>query len=267
MMEGVAAKPDRTPGRARVRLGQLLFGLLILAIWEGVTRSALVHPLFLGTPSEILAAGQELIAGGDLTRHLGMTLHELSVGFLLAAAWAIPLGYVLALNPWLDRILDPYIMAFYAVPTAALAPLLILMFGIGPWSKISIAASHGGVPILIATVAGVRNADPVLVQAVRSMGATHLQLFRKVILPDSLPSVVTGLRLGAVICLIGVTVGEMLASQGGLGWLIYQSAGTFQIPHFYVGIIILAFLGMLLNNGIRRIEFHFMRWHYERGGR
>ncbi|MDQ7859415.1 MAG: ABC transporter permease [Armatimonadota bacterium] len=239
-------------------------GLLvaILALWELAGRYW-VNPVFLSPPSVV--AGRLVAMRADLLRHTVITLQEVLSGFAIAAAWGILAGYVLGANRTVERVVEPFLAAFYAVPIIAIAPLLILVFGLGTRSKVATAAIYAGLPIVVNVVTGIKNVDGVLVKAVRSLGAGRAQIFLKVTLPASLPYLLAGLRLGFTLALIAVIVSQMLAAYAGLGWLVAYAAGTFRTPDLYVGLVALGVLGMIANEGLRRLEYRLMRWHYERG--
>jgi NitT/TauT family transport system permease protein len=236
--------------------------MAILLLWELAGRYW-VNPLFVSPPSVVT---QRLVAmRADLLRHTVITLREVVTGFAIAAAWGVLAGYVLGLNRTVERVVEPFLAAFYAVPIIAIAPLLILVFGLGTPSKVATAAIYAGLPIVVNVVTGIKNVDAVLIRAVRSLGANRGQIFIKVILPASLPYMLAGLRLGFTLALIAVIVSQMLAAYAGLGWLVAYAAGTFRTPDLYVGLVALGFLGMIANEGLRRLEHRLMRWHYERG--
>jgi len=253
---------QRLPEETSVYLWRAVVLLLLLIAWEVVARSGAVSPHFLSAPSAI--AARAVAMRRDLLRHTAITLQEVVAGFSIAATWGVLGGFLLALNRRVERVFEPFLAAFYAVPIIAMAPLLILMFGLGTPSKVATAAIYSGFPIIVNVVTGVRNVDSVLIKAVRSLGATRRQIFTKVILPASLPYMMAGLRLGFNLALIAVIVSQMLAAYAGLGWLVSYAAGTFRTDDLFVGLVLLGALGMVANELLRRLEHRFMRWHYER---
>ena len=254
------AAAGRQEGRLYLWRAALL--VVILLLWE-LSGRYWVNPLFVSPPS--IVAQRLMAMRVDLLRHTLITLREVLTGFAIAAAWGVLAGYVLGLNRTVERVVEPFLAAFYAVPIIAIAPLLILVFGLGPPSKVATAAIYSGLPVVVNVVAGIKNVDTSLIKAVPSRGASRGQIFAKVILPASLPYMLAGLRLAFTLALIAVIVSQMLASYAGLGWLVAYAAGTFRTPDLYVGLVALGFLGMTANEGLRRLEHRFMRWHYERG--
>lgn len=258
----ILAPPTVVRGRRRtdalVRAGRLVILLGLLGAWEILTRGV-VNPLFLAPPTAIV---ERLVAmRADILKHTAVTLQEVILGFAIAAFWGVVGGFLLALNRTLERIVEPFVTAFYAVPIIAIAPLLILIFGLGSPSKIATAAIYAGFPIIINVIAGVSHVDETLIKAVRSFGATRRQIITKVILPGSMPSVIAGLRLGFIMALIAVIVSQMLAGYAGLGWLVAYAAGTFRTPDLYAGLVLLAAVGIAANGLLRRLEGWLMGWH------
>src|SRR5438105_7211850 len=149
---------------------------------------------------------------------------------------------------WYRRVgfgIDPFVAFFYSTPRIVLVPLLIIRFGIGIWSKIAVVFLGAVFPMIVNTMAGVRNVDGSLVKAAKSFGASDAQLFRTVVLPGSVPFILTGLRLGVGHALTGVVVGELVAAQAGLGLMMATAGATFQTSKVFVGLVIISTAGIL----------------------
>lgn len=248
----------------RKYLSTSVYRLIVLAVilvsWE--VSKYFINPIFVAPPSAIvdtLVKSHVEIAG-----HTVITFSEMLSGYALAITWGVLLGYIFASHKTLEKTLDPFLVAYYTIPIIALAPVFILAFGIRESSKVYLAAIYAGFPILINTIVGVKNIDTTLMLAVKSLGFRGTELFLKLTLPASLPYVVVGLRLGAVFALIAVIVGEFVASQAGLGWLVSYSSGAFQTARMYAGIIVLGIIGISVSELLRRIETYFMKWRYIR---
>jgi NitT/TauT family transport system permease protein len=155
------------------------------------------------------------------------------------------------------------VAGIYATPIVAVSPLFILWFGIGIWSKVAVVISLVVFPVIINTEVGIRSTDRQLIEAVRSFGATPMQIFRKVSLPAATPFILAGIRLGVGRGLIAVVVGELFGSRAGLGFLIIQSAEVFDMPQLFAGIIVLASTGILLTAAFRALEQVLVPWHYQ----
>jgi NitT/TauT family transport system permease protein len=239
----------------------LMFRLGIIAVvfvlWE--MAKFFVPSIFLSPPSQIVITFVE--SWDQYLMHLRVTLTELFVGFLIAFGWGTALGLIIGSISKLEKILEPLIMAFYSVPIIALAPLLILILGIGYISKVAIAGLYAGFPVLINTISGVKSIDPIFIAISRSFNLKRGEYLRKVALPCLAPYFLASLRLCLTFSLIAVIVGEFVASQAGLGWLINFSSFTFATPYMYGGILILAALGYCFNMLARQVEVKFFKWY------
>jgi NitT/TauT family transport system permease protein len=181
-------------------------------------------------------------------------------GFGLSILFGLPLGMLMGWYRRLNQALDPFVTFFYTIPRIALTPLLIIWFGIGINSKIAVVFLGAIFAILINTAAGVRNLDPALIKAARSFGASDAQLFRTIVLPGSVPFILTGFRLGLGHALTGVVVGELIAAQAGVGLMIATAGATFQTSKVFAGLVIIASAGMILTLTIARLEKRFQSW-------
>lgn len=234
-----------------------------LALWEFIGRVLVKNSLFLATPWQTALALAKLWDTGALQHHVWVSGQEFLIGFAIAVVLGIPIGLVTAASRRTAAVINPWVAGFYATPIIAFAPLLILWFGIDIWSKVAVVVSLVIFPVIINTEAGVRNADRNLVEAVRSFGASQLQIFQKVSLPSALPFILTGLRLGVGRGLIGVVVGELFGARAGLGYLITQSAEVFNMPQLFAGVVVLATAGIVLTAAFQALERRLVPWNYE----
>lgn len=258
---GEAAATARAGGgpHERAVLGALSVAVA-LAAWEVAGRMRLVDPLFISAPSRIVAAGAELFAAGDIWNDLRVSGIEFLAGFVLSVLVGIPLGLVMGWYRRVAYLLDPFVNALYATPRVALLPLVVIWLGIGIWSKIAIVFLGAVFPVLLSTYSGVRTTDARLLRAARSFGADDLQIFRTLILPGSVPFIVTGLRLGIGRALIGVVVGELYAATAGIGFLISVAGNSFQTDKVFVGVLLIAVAGIASMELLTRLERRFDRW-------
>jgi NitT/TauT family transport system permease protein len=256
----------RIPGRkgAWSRRESLLVGLtavvIFLVIWQAVAWRRLVPELFLPGPTDIFAALVGLFNAGTIWRDLWVSGQELIYGYVLAIAFALPLGILMG---WYKRVgyaVDPFVAFFYSTPRIVLVPLLIIWFGIGIYSKIAVVFLGAVFPMIVSTMNGVRNVDGSLVKAARSFGASDMQLFRTVVLPGSVPFILTGLRLGIGHALTGVVVGELVAAQAGIGLMMATAGSTFQTSKVFAGMFIIAGSGIALTLLLQKIEQRFQSW-------
>ena len=167
------------------------------------------------------------------------------MGFFISAALGIPLGLLIGWSKGIRAFMDPIIAATYPIPKISLLPLLLVIFGLGEASKVVTVVIAGFFLVLISTVHGVTHIEPVLVQAAQNYGAKGWQLFAKVILPAALPSIFTGLRLSLGVSLLIIVAAEFVAANRGIGYLIWISWSTLSVGKMYVGLVVIAFLGVL----------------------
>jgi ABC-type nitrate/sulfonate/bicarbonate transport system permease component len=246
--------------RAWLQIGAV--GAFFVA-WELFARTGWVRPLFISSPSRIWDAGVWLAQHG-LWNDILVSTWEFALGMGLAIGIGLALGVLLGWYPSLSAAFDPFVSALYSTPRVAFLPLLILWLGIGLASKVAVVFLGAVFPILVSTMAGVRAVDNDLLTAARSFGASDRQVFETLALPSSVPFLISGLQLGVGRGLVGVVVGEFLASQAGIGHMMNVAAATFQTDKTFVGILILAASGTLISAGLRRLERRFDRWRPQR---
>ncbi len=231
-----------------------------LLLWELVSRFLVANALFLAAPSEIIVAIYNLAVTGQLWHHIGISAIEFALGYVVASVLGIALGLAMASSATIKQALQPWVSGLYATPTIALAPLFILWFGIGIWSKVIVVISLVLFPVTINTEAGLRTTSERLIEMLRSFGATRRQIFVKVSLPSAVPFILAGLKLGIGRGLIGVVVAELFGSRAGLGRLISQSADAFNMPELFAGVVILAFAGIVMTAGFGWLEAKLVPW-------
>lgn len=214
----------------------------------------------MASPSQIVEAGWKLWQAGVLQQHIYVSAAEFVIGYGVSAIVGIPLGLALAVSPRGRAILSPWVDGLYATPIIAIAPLVILWFGIGIASKVFVVFSVVVFPIIINTEAGIKGTPTQLIDAIRCFGATDTQIFRKVMLPAALPYIFAGLRLGIGRGLIGVVVGELFGAREGLGRLISDSAESFNMPNLFVGVMLLAVAGVGFTALFRAYERRIIHW-------
>jgi len=231
-----------------------------LALWEFISRVLVANSLFLAAPSQIAVALFNLARTGQLGHHVGVSAAEFAVGYIIACAIGIALGLAMAASATMKQALQPWVSGLYATPTIALAPLFILWFGIGIWSKVLVVITLVLFPVAINTEAGLRTTSERLIEMLRSFGATRRQIFLKVSLPSAVPFILAGLKLGIGRGLIGVVVAELFGSRAGLGNLISQSADAFNMPDLFAGVVVLAFAGIVMTAGFGWLEQRIVPW-------
>lgn len=231
-----------------------------ILIWELVGR-AIGSSLFLATPSQTWTALAELWRSGELWQHTIVSAQEFFYGYALACVAGVLIGLLMASFPAVSAMVGPWVSGLYATPIIAIAPLVILWFGIGIWSKIVVVISVVIFPVIINTEAGVRATDRNLIEAARAFGASRVQIFAKVSLPSALPFILAGLRLGVGRGLIGVVVGELFGARAGVGFMILQAAEAFNMPKLFAGVIVLAAAGIGLTWLCQLAERRLVPWN------
>jgi NitT/TauT family transport system permease protein len=234
--------------------------IAFLVVWELAPRLGLTERAFLPPLTEVLRTGLELIKNGQLVNHVQASLSRSLVGFGLAILYAVPLGLAIGWYRPFASVVSPLLEAMRNTAALALLPVFILLLGIGEASKIALVVHSCSFPILLNTIAGVRNVDPLLIKSARTMGLSPLQLFRKVILPAAVPTVFVGIRLAGAYSLLVLVAAEMIGAKAGLGYLIIYAQYNFQIPNMYVGILSLTVIGLCFNQVLQQLEKHFTRW-------
>lgn len=242
----------------------MLVGISLLAffgLWEGLVRLAGYPPFILPGPGDVFRRLGALLADGSLWRHTGVTLGEILAGLSLGALVATVLGYFLAHSPFAERLLSPYIIASQSVPVVAVAPLLVIWFGPGLLSKILVCALIVFFPILVNTIAGVRSVDADLRDLMRTLEANRWKTFWLLEVPAALPMLLSGLKIGATLSVIGAVVGEFVASNRGLGFLIKQGQQLYDTPLVFVGVGALVALAQALYGTVALAERFLLRGH------
>lgn len=246
----------RPLGTAAIRA---LILVILLVAWEG-TSGTIIPKLWISSPSAIAAVLAGWIADGSLFGHVVATLTETALGYVVGAACGIGCGLCLGFLPRVERITAPLVTALYALPKIALTPLFVIVFGIGLESKIVLVACTAFFLILYSTLDGVRDIDPDLVEALEVMGATRGEILRKALVPATLPWIFTGLRVAVRYAFTAAIIGELMASNQGIGYLIEASAGNYNTAGVYAAVFVLVVFSVLCAELLTRTEASSLRW-------
>jgi NitT/TauT family transport system permease protein len=244
------------PGRIAARL--VVMGAL-LAVWQFAPGKAL--RFWMSGPVDIVARLWSWILDGSLWEHLGATLTAMTLGYGIGTAVGVSLGLVFGFLPKLHRVLSPYIAALYAMPKIALAPLFIIVFGIGIESRVALVAITVFFLILNSTLDGVRNVDRDLTQALSLMGATRSEVIRKVLLPAALPWIFTGMRISVRYAFTNTLLAELISANMGIGFLIEYYSGMFDATGTYTAILVLVIMSVGLTEVLSWVERAMARGH------
>jgi len=242
-----------------VILSVLLF-IGSIALWEAVVRGFDIPPFILPPPSQVGLALWRGFASGLYLQHLGHTLIETMLGFVVGSALGLVLGTLVALSRPVEFFLYPYIVMFQSLPKVALAPLIVVWFGLGLTSKVINAALIAFFPLLVNTMVGLRSADEERVSLMRSLAASERQIFWMLRLPNALPFVMAGLDVAMIFALIGAIVAEFVGAQKGLGMLIQSMNFNMDVSGQFSILLILSVVGLLLNRGVMVIRKRVLFW-------
>ncbi|MBI2938506.1 MAG: ABC transporter permease [Thaumarchaeota archaeon] len=254
-MSNGESKGVRRLGANTYRL--ILFTILII-VWQIISMS--LGRMFLPTPSGVATAAVELFANGTIIEATLISLATFATGYLLAVALAIPMGLMMGGFKKVGEALDVYINAFNAMPRIALIPLIMIWFGLDFQAKVVIVLISAFFPIVINTYTGVLNVDKDLLEASRSFGAKDKDLFLRIMLPASVPFLMTGLRLGVARGIMGIIMAEFFMTAKGLGGLIVTYGSTFQMEKLFVAVTVLTVIGGVLAESVKRVEKLIAPW-------
>jgi len=260
------ARPRRLPRAGGLLRWEWLLTILIFflmaGIWQAYIEVKDLSPLVLPGPLRVLQALEEMFRTGFIWVHLRITLTEIILGFLLGSAFGIGLGVLLVQSQVVMRIANPYIIASQAAPKLALAPIFALWFGFGMAPKIFITALIVFFPLLENTVRGLGQVDADKLDLFRVLRANRRQTFVKLRLPNAMPFIFTGMRVGIVLAVVGAVVGEYVGANRGLGALIIASQGNFKTSEMFAVIVVLTVIGVLLYRVVEFVEWIYLRWTY-----
>lgn len=234
--------------------------LILLLIWQLAVWFGGFPAFILPTPEQVGIRFAQVIESGSLIRNTLVTLVEVLAGLALGVSVASVLGYLLARSLHLERLLSPYIVASQSIPVVAIAPLLVIWFGPGLFSKILICALIVFFPVLVNTVVGVRSVPEDLRDLMRSLQATRWQTLKSLELPAALPVFLGGLRIGATLSVIGAVVGEFVGAKSGLGFLVNVGRGVYDTALVFVAVFTLIALALILYGLVSLIEKHLLKW-------
>ncbi|RYL92461.1 ABC transporter permease [Sporolactobacillus sp. THM19-2] len=261
MIEG-----EREEWRRRRRRGRLKQSLTIaspvflLMIWEILSRTNLVDARFFPPPTEIIGTFIALMASGELFNHLTISLLRIAGGFFLGVIPGIIIGLFMGLYKPVKLFVQPIVMSLMPIPTIALLPIFIILFGIGEVSKVITIATSVFFPVVINSAAGVMGIDSIYMDVARNFGATGKDYMLKIALPGALPVMFEGIQMGQAIALLTIVAAEMVGATSGIGYLIWTSYSAFVMKEMYVGLVLISFFGYLFSLGVRALQSRMVPW-------
>jgi NitT/TauT family transport system permease protein len=253
---------DRSPRALYQRHRKVIYGVvsLILAVTVWEIAAARTSPLTFVSLLSVAEAIAARLEAGLFWRDVRATSSAFVVGYIIASVAGILIGLAIATSDVIHGIFQPWVSALYSTPVIALAPLFIVIFGIGITSKIAVVVLLAIFPVIINTTAGIRSTEPPLIEGAYAFGATRLDIFRMVLIPSAVPYVITGLRLAVGRGLIAVVVAEFFGARAGLGHTIFQSSQRFDTATLFSGVLILALAGTILISLMQRLERWIAPW-------
>jgi NitT/TauT family transport system permease protein len=253
-------KSEAKRSRLRLAVYQISLFALVLLCWYGATQTELLPPFFFGQPKEVFLRIYEWFQSGKIFSHLFVTLMETIASFACGSVMGLLVGLWLALSPLASVLLEPYLKAFNAMPRIVLAPIFAVWFGLGMGSKIALGITLVFFTVFFNVFQGVRDVSPVVLANARMLGANRRQLLWHVYLPSATTWVFSSLHTAVGMAFVGAVVGEYLGSARGMGYLILQAEGAFDINTVLAGIIVLTVFALLLDAIVTRIERRLLKW-------
>lgn len=251
---------ETPPRPVPVWLVQLAILLVVIGCWEYAVRAGFISTFLFGSPSGAALMAWKMIQSGELWEHAYYTLWASIVGFIAGTLLGTVPGLLLWYSPYVARVIEPFLVAINSVPKIAFAPLVILWFGTGLASKIALSISLTSIVALLAAFQAAKDTDPDLQKMLVSLGSTKWQIFTKVVLPSSLPYVISTFRINIGFALVGTVVGEFISSSYGIGHVIFVASSLYDLNTVWVGIFSLMALGFVLYAGVELAERKLLRW-------
>jgi len=254
----------------RLRAMQIVVFAVLVLLWHVLTTPGIIPPFyfeqdnraafFFGEPVKVFWTTIDWFWSGEIFVHLGVTLLETVLGFFIGAIFGLGVGLWLALSDTASAIMEPYIKGFNSMPRVVLAPIFAVWFGLGIWSKVALGVTLVFFVVFFNVYQGVREVSPTLLANARMLGASNRQLLRSIYLPSAMSWVFASLHNAVGLAFVGAVVGEYLGSAQGVGYLILQAEGTFDINTVFAGIVVLTVFALILDAVVGAIERRLMTW-------
>ena len=254
----------KVPRETSITLISTITIIALIVVWWLVTTLGWIDALFLPSPVAVIDRFQDLLANGymsiSLWSHIGASLGRIGTALIAAVITSIPLGIAIGRNKIVRGVLDPIIEFYRPIPPLAYLPLIVIWCGIGELSKVLLIYLAIFAPIVIATATGVRSVDQAKIRAAQSLGATQMQIIKHVILPSSLPNILTGIRIGLGVGWSTLVAAELVGASEGLGFMVQSSSQLLATDVVIVGILIIAVIAFILEIGLRRLQRKLVPW-------
>lgn len=264
------AERNRRAHRARQRRAEIALACgvpaLLVGAWQWAAMTERINPLFFPAPTAIVATGSDMVASGELQQHLAATAGRMALGLVFGVVGGVAVGFAMGMSRLLRAALDPTLSALYVVPKVAVLPLLLLIFGVGDTPTILLVAIAVFFIVWITTMHAVLSVPDGWQEAARSFGVNRRQLLRHVLLPASMPQVLTGLRVATGMAVLTAVAVEFVQGSDGLGRLIWLSWTLFLPRRMYVGVVVVALLGIAANLVVRLLARLLTPWNHTEDG-
>ncbi|WEG12286.1 ABC transporter permease [Pullulanibacillus sp. KACC 23026] len=234
--------------------------ILLLLLWELLSRTSVIDPRFFPPPSLIIVAFFNMLLHGQLSSQIAISLYRILGGFLLGVIPAILLGLLMGMYAPVRYAFQPLIMALMPIPTLALMPLILIIFGINDFAKMITIAGSVFFPVVINTAAGVSNIEPIYVDVAKNYGARSRDFFFRIALPGALPVMMEGIQMGQAIALLTIVAAEMIGANSGIGYIIWMEYKAFLLKEMYVGLILISFFGYFFSILLRWLTRKLIPW-------
>jgi NitT/TauT family transport system permease protein len=235
--------------------------LVFVLLWQAYISLFHVPVQILPGPLLFAAKFMSNMAMGDMDIHIGMTLYEIFVGFVIGCVLGLVFGYLLAKSVWLERLFTPYIVLAQIAPKISIAPLFLLWFGLGATSKIALVILVVFFPIMVNTIIGIRSVEKNMQDLLHILKANRWQKFASVEIPYSLPSILSGVKVSTTYAITGAVIGEMIGAKAGLGYLVILGSETYDINMILTAVLLLSVMGLLLYLLSDYLEKKLLHWH------
>lgn len=246
--------------RILVRIYQIMILVSFLTLWEITARLHIINDFIFCSPSKLFATFLHMIADGSLFLHIGITLYETLIGFLIVIFGSLIIATLFWWNETLSKVLEPYLVVLNSLPKSALAPVLIVWLGANKTTIIVCACSVAIFGSILNIYTGFVNVDSDKIKLIKTLKGNRFQCLRLVVLPSNIPNIISIMKVNIGLCLVGVVIGEFLAAREGLGYLIIYGSQTFKMSNVLLSILILCIIAMLLYLILQKIEQHFAEY-------
>lgn len=246
--------------KIHIRMSQISILIVFLVLWEVAGNLKWIDPFITSQPSRIIKTLENLASDGSLFTHIGVTVLETVIGFFLGTLMGTGIAVLLWWSNFVAKVADPYLVVLNSLPKVALGPILIVWIGAGPASIIAMALLISLIVTIISVLSGFMEVNPDKIKLLETFGATRFQILRKVVLPASVPTIISALKINVGMSWVGVITGEFLVSKAGIGYLIVYGGQVFKLDLVMTSVFILAIAAALMYQGVAWIEKKYLKW-------